>query len=39
MPSNEDFFKHLPACPKCRAVIAYLKRDLELRLWMHHHRN
>jgi hypothetical protein len=38
MPLNEKFLKHLPSCPECRAVIAYLDWDSGMMLWVHRHR-
>jgi hypothetical protein len=39
MPSSAKFFAHLPDCLACQAVIAYLQRDSELRLFLHDSRN
>jgi hypothetical protein len=39
MPLNEKFLKHLPSCPNCRAVLAYLRWDATMRVWIHRHRN
>jgi hypothetical protein len=36
---SDRFIKHLPNCPKCRAVLAYLRSDSALRAWLHKHRN
>jgi hypothetical protein len=39
MPSSKAFFAHLPYCDACKAVISYLKRDLEIKRYLHLHRN
>jgi hypothetical protein len=39
MPSSAKFFAHLPNCPACQAVIAYLQRGSELRLYAFKSRN
>ena len=39
MPTSAKFFAHLPNCPACRAVLAYLQGDSALRLYAYKHRN
>jgi hypothetical protein len=39
MPLNDKFLKHLPNCPECRAVFAYLYWDATMLAWIHRHRN
>lgn len=36
---TKTFLKHPPKCSACKAVIAYLERDSEMRPWAHKHRN
>lgn len=33
------FEEHLPKCDACKAVIAYLDRELQVFLYFHTHRN
>jgi hypothetical protein len=39
MPLNDKFLKHLPDCPECKAVFAYLYWDATILAWIHRHRN
>jgi hypothetical protein len=36
---EREFFAHLPNCPARQAVITYLQRDSELRLYAYKSRN
>jgi hypothetical protein len=38
MPASAKFFAQLPNCPACQAVLAYLQRDSELRLYAYRSR-
>jgi hypothetical protein len=33
------FLRHLPKCTACKAVIAHLKRESDMLIWVHKHRN
>lgn len=39
LPATEAFFKHLPHCAACKAVIEFRRRDGGLRAYVHAHRN
>jgi len=36
---NERFLKHLPTCAACRAVIAYLEKQLQIDTYVYRNRN
>jgi hypothetical protein len=37
--ASDDFVAHLPECDACKFVLGYLRLDLNLRIFMHRHRN
>ena len=39
MNITPTFLKHFPQCSVCKAVIAHLKRESDILVWAHQHRN
>lgn len=39
LPASDNFVAHLPNCSACKSVLRYLRLDLNLRTFMHRHRN